>query len=255
MLIFLYSTILIISIFAVLVIFSVYKESKEISRARPIEDIYRECSFSVDYVYLDDISVDLKMIILGTEDNRFFCHNGVDYRNILYAFYVNVCSGRKKMGGSTITQQLAKNLYLSFEKTYHRKMVEFFLAFYIESRLSKRQILELYLNVIDYGKGQYGIKAASEYWFKKHPGDISINEALTLAALLPSPLKYNPCSEYGMFLPARHLALKKLKKYGLADDKMMAIFDKCGYDDVIDNDFVRNIEKFYADEFRKRQKI
>ncbi len=130
--------------------------------------------------------------VIATEDRRFYNHFGIDPLGILRAAFINLTSGRVVQGGSTLTQQLAKNLYLGPQQTLKRKAQEAVLALGLESRFSKAEILELYLNRVYFGAGTYGIEAASERYFAKSATDLTLREAALIAGLLKAPSRYDP---------------------------------------------------------------
>ena len=138
-------------------------------------------------VRIEDVPATMKNAILAAEDARFFEHSGVDVRGILRAAVVNLVSGGHEQGASTITQQLARNFYLSSEKTYTRKIYEILLALKIEESLTKDQILEIYLNQIFLGKRAHGFAAAARIYFGKSLNALSIAEAAMLAGLPKAP--------------------------------------------------------------------
>ncbi|MGE5491348.1 MAG: penicillin-binding protein 1A [Actinomycetota bacterium] len=143
-------------------------------------------------VAINDVPAVMKQAILAAEDERFYQHGGVDTLGIMRAAAVNLVGGGKKQGASTITQQVARNFFLSGEKTYTRKLYEVLLSFKIENNLSKDQILELYINQIYLGQRAYGFAAASQIYFGKPLKDISVAEAAMLAGLPKAPSAYNP---------------------------------------------------------------
>lgn len=143
-------------------------------------------------VSIQDVPPVMKHAILAAEDDRFYQHGGVDYLGILRAAAANLAGGGKRQGASTITQQVARNFFLTGEKTYTRKLYEALLSFKIENNLSKDQILELYLNQIFLGQRAYGFAAAAQIYFGKPLKDISIAEAAMLAGLPKAPSAYNP---------------------------------------------------------------
>ena len=140
----------------------------------------------------ENVPETLKQAILAAEDERFYQHSGVDVLGIIRAFVSNIMSGAKSQGASTITQQVAKNFFLSSEKTYTRKLYEALLSFKIEHNLSKNQIFELYINQIFLGQRAYGFGAASQIYFGKSLPEINIAEAAMLAGLPKAPSAYNP---------------------------------------------------------------
>ncbi|MDF1737233.1 MAG: transglycosylase domain-containing protein, partial [Minwuia sp.] len=130
--------------------------------------------------------------VIATEDRRFYSHFGIDPLGIIRAAFINLTSGRVVQGGSTLTQQLAKNLYLGPQQTLKRKLQEAVLAIGLESRFSKDEILELYLNRVYFGAGTYGIEAAAERYFAKSATDLTLREAALIAGLLKAPSRYDP---------------------------------------------------------------
>ncbi len=143
-------------------------------------------------VAIQDVPPIMKNAILAAEDDRFYQHGGIDYTGILRAAGANLIGGGKRQGASTITQQVARNFFLTGEKTYTRKLYEALLSFKIESSLSKDQIFELYINQIFLGQRAYGFAAAAQIYFGKPLKDISIAEAAMLAGLPKAPSAYNP---------------------------------------------------------------
>jgi monofunctional biosynthetic peptidoglycan transglycosylase len=130
--------------------------------------------------------------VVAAEDASFFTHEGFDWEGIKDAALYDLEKGELKRGGSTITQQLAKNLYLSSERSLFRKAREALITRALEQQLSKDRILELYLNVAEWGNGVYGAEAAARHHFKKPAKDLTMEEAAWLAAILPSPRRYDP---------------------------------------------------------------
>lgn len=149
------------------------------------------CPKSKDYVPLSQISKNIQNAVILTEDSTFYQHNGFDEEGIQHCFEKLKEKMKIVCGGSTITQQLAKNMFLSRSKNFLRKGVEALITFKLEDTLTKHEILEKYLNIVQFGKNIYGIKKASQFYFKKHPSQISPTEAAFLAMVLPSPEKYS----------------------------------------------------------------
>ncbi len=141
---------------------------------------------------LSRISPYLRQAVVAAEDASFFTHEGFDWEGIKEAATYNLEAGELKRGGSTITQQLAKNLYLSSERSLFRKAREALITRSLEQQLTKERILELYLNVAEWGQGVYGAEAAARHHFKKSARDLTPDEAAWLAAILPSPRRYDP---------------------------------------------------------------
>ena len=149
-----------------------------------------------DYVKLSDINDNVKNAIISIEDKNFYNHNGFDLLRILKAIFINITSGKIKQGASTISQQYVKNLYLTFDKTWKRKIEEAYLTIELETHYTKDEILEGYLNTIDFGAGNYGIKQASNYYFNKEPKDLTLEEATLIVGIPKSPNYYNPITHY-----------------------------------------------------------
>ena len=182
-------------------------------RAKEARDEGREPRRLQQWVPLERISVNLQRAVLAGEDTNFATHHGFDYEAIQRAWDDAQKESEKeskqegdqddsswipqmptfKRGASTISQQLAKNLYLSSERTFARKVKEAAITYFLERSLSKCRILEIYLNVIEWGDGIYGAEAASQFYFHKHASDLSPAEAAYLSAMIPSPLNvFNP---------------------------------------------------------------
>ncbi|OGP67127.1 MAG: monofunctional biosynthetic peptidoglycan transglycosylase [Deltaproteobacteria bacterium RBG_13_47_9] len=183
-----------------LLIPDVWKLKKEYPKKTPLME-YREQEFKEKgkkltiyqiRVPLSKISPYLLKAVLIAEDDKFWSHEGFDYEAIQKAIEKDIKAKRFRYGGSTITQQLAKNLYLSPVKNISRKIREAIITWRMEKILSKRRILELYLNVVEWGEGIFGVEAASRYYFGKPSSELSPGESARLAAILPNPRKYNP---------------------------------------------------------------
>ena len=145
-----------------------------------------------EFVPLDRISPDLQHAVIAAEDGRFYQHHGIDWKEVEKVVDEDLDAGRLGRGGSTITQQLVKNLFFTTSRSMFRKAVEFTLAPAAERILSKRRILELYLNVIEWGPGVYGAEAASRAWYGIPAARVNREQAARLAALIPSPLRRKP---------------------------------------------------------------
>lgn len=148
------------------------------------------------WVNLYDISPDLKDATISIEDKNFYNHFGFDYLRIIKSLYLNVKTKSITAGASTISQQYVKNLYLDFNQTWKRKIEEALLTLNLEVHYTKDEILEGYLNTINYGQGNFGIQSASEYYFDKESKDLTLEEAIMLAGIPKSPENYNPVSNY-----------------------------------------------------------
>ena len=176
-----------------------------------------------NYVELDEISDNVKKSIISVEDKNFYNHKGFDYLRIIKAIIINITSGKIKQGASTISQQYVKNLYLTFDKTWKRKIEEAFLTIELETHYSKDDILEGYLNTIDFGAGNYGIKQASKYYFNKNPNELSIEEATILVGIPKSPSYYNPLLNYENAKKRQKDVLNSLYNNGYIEKKEIDI--------------------------------
>jgi penicillin-binding protein 1A len=167
-------------------------------------------------VGIDAIPDTMKVSVLAAEDADFYQHEGLDYLGMLRALVVNLRSHDTRQGGSTITQQVVKNVLLTPERTFERKAREVLLAWRIEQELSKDEILELYLNHIYFGHGRYGVEEASRYYFGKSVGDLSLAEAAMLAGLAKGPSIYSPRIDIARALRRRDQVLDQLEAKGFA---------------------------------------
>lgn len=149
------------------------------------------------WINIDDVNPNLLKAIVSMEDGKFFIHKGIDWKELKTSMKLNKRRGRSVRGGSTITMQLSKNLFLSTSKTIFRKAKEFLITMRMEKELSKKTILENYVNIIEWGEGIFGIKKASEIYFKKEPSELSAIECSKLAAVIPSPLRHDPTAASG----------------------------------------------------------
>src|SRR5881392_630426 len=145
-----------------------------------------------DSIPLEDFPDNLIKATLATEDRRFYDHFGIDFPGTARALVTNAQAGGVRQGGSTITQQLAKNLFLNNERTIERKVKEAFLAIWLETRLSKNEILKLYLDRAYMGGGAFGVDAAAQYYFAKSARDVNLSEAAMLAGLFKAPTRFAP---------------------------------------------------------------
>jgi len=182
----------------------VYPNVSRLKRERPGKTSfmeYRERQWQRDKVHrqisqqwvsLERVSPYAVKAVIIAEDDKFWAHEGFDFAAIQKAVEKDLKTGKFRAGGSTISQQLAKNLYLTPSKNPLRKVKEAILTWRLERALSKRRIIELYLNIAEWGDGVFGIEAASRHYFAKSASDLTAREASRLAVVLPSPLRYSP---------------------------------------------------------------
>ena len=181
-------------------------------------EVFFQGSGSREWISLDDISPYLIEATINTEDKNFYKHIGFDYLRILKAMVVNITSGTTSQGASTITQQYAKNLFLDFDKTWKRKWDEMWYTIEIESHYSKDEILEGYLNTINYGHGKYGIETASKYYFGKSAKDLTLAEAAMLTGIPKSPSNYSPFVNLEKATQRQQMILKNMYDDGVISE-------------------------------------
>lgn len=169
-----------------------YEMYKTAIETMSISDKVEEIRQDENYITFDEIPEEYINQVLKSEDRRFYYHLGFDPISTTRAMANNIMAGRFEQGGSTITQQLAKNMYFSFEKKYERKVAELFVAFQLEKELTKDEILELYCNIAYYGEGCYGLKQAAEHYYGVDPLELSEVQIVALVWTLKSPNNYNP---------------------------------------------------------------
>ncbi|WP_293139613.1 transglycosylase domain-containing protein [Okeania sp. SIO3I5] len=174
-------------------------------------------------IKLEDIPTPLVQAFIAIEDKRFYEHKGVDYRGVMRAFVFNIIARDVVQGGSSITQQLARMVFLDMEQTILRKLREAMLAWKMEKELSKEEILELYLNIVYLGSGAYGVADAAWVYFSKPVSGLTLAEMATLAGLPPAPSQYSPLVNPQAAKSRRNLVLAEMQKAGLISDERAKI--------------------------------
>ena len=195
---------------AVLPVAGVVGRAFLLMRKRPIQALYAMRAAQPDFVALKDLPARLVQMTLESEDSEFYSHRGYNLEGIRDAVQINRRAREIATGGSTITQQLAKNLYFHFGHSYLRKATELVIALQAERKLGKDKILELYLNIIYYGNGVYGVGDAARFYFGKQPADLSVNQMFMLAILPVVPTRGNPIQHPEAFEKFRNKKLKLL---------------------------------------------
>lgn len=175
------------------------------------------------FVQAEDLPPHVSAAVLAIEDRRFYRHFGLDFIGLARAMVANVRAGRVVQGGSTITQQLAKNLFLTPERTFRRKVQETMLALWLEARFSKNEILTLYLNRVYFGGGAYGIEAAAQRYFGVDAGRLTLNQAAMLAGLLKAPSRYSPASNPEAAAVRMQVVLRAMVDAGFLDPDAQAL--------------------------------
>jgi len=179
---------------------------------KPIEEAVNEIISKEYFVSYEEIDKDFLNALVSIEDHRFFERKGIDFYSIGRAFVSNLISGKVSQGGSTITQQLAKNIYFSHSKSITRKFAEIFFVYEFEELYSKEEILAMYANIIYYGDGYTGISAASKGYFDKDPNDLSLYEASILAGLPQAPSIYQLSKGYNEINKRQKAVLESMVK-------------------------------------------
>ena len=201
-------------------------ESIQISRQPSITFLDKEGRIIASYgdiygqsIQYENLPKNLVNAVIVTEDKRFFFHPGIDIKGIVRAAIVNLKAGRIVQGGSTITQQLAKNLFLTPERSFTRKLHELILSFWLELRFTKQQLLSIYLNRVYLGSGTYGVQAASEKYFNKKVEELNLYECALIASLLKAPSRYNPIANEELSRERTYKVLENMKKSNLITDQ------------------------------------
>ena len=171
-----------------------------------------------EWANIEDISEYLINATVAVEDKNFYNHHGFDYLRIIKAMYLNIKSGEIVQGASTISQQYIKNLYLDFDQTWERKIEEAFLTLELEVHYDKDEILEGYLNTINYGQGNMGIVNAASYYFNKKPSELTLEEAIMLAGISKNPAAYNPVSDYEACINRAWIVASAMLNNGYIDE-------------------------------------
>lgn len=167
---------------------------------------------------LEDVPKPLLQAFLATEDARFYEHQGIDPIGIIRAAFVLAATGEKKQGASTITQQVARNFFLTRDKTIIRKVKEIFISFHIEELLTKDEILELYVNRIYLGQRAYGVGAAAQVYYGKDLKDLSLAELAVIAGLPKAPSTLNPITSPERAMSRRNIVLMRMREVGYIND-------------------------------------
>lgn len=174
------------------------------------------------FVPLTDIPLSLQQAVIAVEDRRFYQHQGVDFEGLARAALINLQEGSFQEGGSTITQQLVKNLFLSQDKTIGRKAAEAVLALDMECRYTKEDILAMYLNTAYFGAGAYGVGDAARIYFDKDPSDLNLAESALLAGLLQAPSALSPFSNFAAAKDRQQVVLSVMVRDGYITPSMAA---------------------------------
>ncbi len=215
---FIRNTILLIMFVIILIVsyfvyngYTMYKDAiNKVTLSQKVSEIRSQES----YTKFENVSTDLLKATISVEDHRFYSHSGVDIISLARAMFVNISTGNIEQGGSTITQQLAKNMYFSQEQKFVRKIAEAFMAYDLEKNYSKNDILELYINSIYYGNGHYNIGDAAKGYYGKTPAELNYYESTMLAGIPNAPSLYAPTVNKELAEERRQQVVTALEKYG-----------------------------------------
>ncbi len=212
LLLFILVIIVLVSSFIIFNGYNMYKNAiSEVSLDKKVSNIRND----VNFVKIEDVPKYYEEAIIAVEDHRFKEHGAIDIISIGRALVSNIQAKELNEGGSTITQQVAKNLYFITEKNFvYRKIAEIFLAFDLENNYSKDEILELYFNTIYFGEGYYGVKEASKGYYKKEPKDLSLYEASMLAGIPNAPSVYAPTVNPELAKSRQGKVIRSMVEYG-----------------------------------------
>ena len=205
--------IIVIAISGGILAYKGHKIYKEVLEKKSVLDKVAEIKSQENYTELKDLPEFYKNAVIAVEDRRFYEHGPIDPIAIARAVFVNIKSWELQEGGSTITQQLAKNIYFTQEKSALRKVAEMYMAYEIEKNCDKDTILELYLNTSYFGDGYYCVKDASEGYYNKEPKDMNRNEASMLAGIPNAPSAYCPTKHLSLAKQRQIQVLDKMVKY------------------------------------------
>lgn len=215
-----FSMIFIIAIITFLIIgLNGYKMYKDATKEIPIKEKINTIKSNENYIKTNNVPDHFLNAIIAVEDHRFYNHKGIDLISTTKAIFINIKNKKLVTGGSSITQQLAKNMYFSQEKKFSRKMAEIFVVSYLEENLTKDEILELYINTIYYGNGYYGIGNASIGYFNKKPHELNIQESTILAGLPNAPSAYSLDKHKDLAIKRQKQVLEAMVKYEYIEEK------------------------------------
>ena len=183
-------------------------------KEKPLLDRVKEVTSKEHFIKFDDMSELYRNAVIAVEDHRYYDHGPVDYIAIARAIFTNIKNGELQEGGSTITQQVAKNIVFSQDQNWVRKLGEIFASFDLEKNYSKNEIFEIYVNSAYFGDGYYGIYEASQGYYGKNPKDLDLNEASMLAGVPNAPSVYSPNVNTNLAEKRQAHVIKKMKEYG-----------------------------------------
>lgn len=201
------------------IVYDGYKLYKDVIAKESIETKFEKIKSDENYLEYDKIPNDFLIALVAVEDHRFFIHPGIDIISIGRAIVSNFEEKRLVEGGSTITQQLAKNMYFGFSKDFSRKVAELFVAFDIEEKYKKEDIITMYTNIIYFGEGYYGLNEAAKGYYNKEPLELTYDEITLLAGLPNAPSAFNPVENPDLAKKRQELVKNAIKKYNVKIEK------------------------------------
>lgn len=196
-----------------------YNQYREAIREVSIEDRVAQIKANPDYVPYEELSPYIVSASVAIEDHRFYQHHGIDPISIGRAFLTNLFQKDIVGGGSTITQQLAKNMYFDYDTSIIRKVSEVFVVHDLESNYTKEEILTFYVNIINYGDQHIGIKQASEGYFKVAPKDVTLEQATLIVGIPQSPSNYQLSDHYEQAVKRQAFVLEAMRKYNMLEEQ------------------------------------
>ena len=208
--------IMFLSIVAIVSIFLLigYTHYSKILKEKPLITRIEEITSKETFVKFADLSKDYRNAVIAVEDHRFYDHGPIDFIAISRALFTNIKNGEIQEGGSTITQQVAKNVILTQEQSWIRKVAEIFASYDLEKNYSKSEIFELYVNTAYFGDGYYGIYEASHGYYNKEPKDLNLDESSMLAGVVNAPSLYAPTVNMSLAKKRQAHVLNKMLEYG-----------------------------------------
>ena len=221
----LFIAILILIILAISIIFLVgHSYYTNALKEKPLFSRIEEITTKENYVKFEEMSPNYRNAVISVEDHRYYDHGPVDVIAIGRAVFTNIKSGKLREGGSTITQQVAKNVVFSQESTWVRKIAEIFAAYDLEKNYSKKEIFEIYVNTSYFGDGYYGIYQASNGYYQKSPKDLNLDEASMLAGVPNAPSVYAPTVNPDLAKKRQYHVINKMLEYGyITKDEALSI--------------------------------
>ena len=205
----------------------IYNEVNNEIKSGKIEKIVDGIRSRATYVKKENIDKQYLKAVVAAEDRRYYNHGAIDIIGFSRAMYNNIISFRLKEGGSSITQQVSKNIFLDQRTEINRKIKELFYSIELEKKYSKDEILELYVNTSYFGAGYYGIGPATQGYYGKTPEKLSLNEAAFLAGVPNAPSAYNPYEHYELAVQRRNIVLRKMVYNGdITQEEALAIYDE-----------------------------